>query len=170
MLRKNKWLLIATFIVMAFIALFHGPGLPNLSSLEKICNEFSIPDLKIGYDTEYMQNMFECFGQEGIQIYENIQVVDMFFPLAFGFFMFQLLITVNVHKPSASLLVLAAVTVDYIENLILWKQRINYPELNEGLIAIASFATKVKFAIILTIFILFGVLIIKKMMKWKVTG
>lgn len=170
MLRKNKWLLVATFMVIAFIGLFHGPGLPNLSKLEKICNEYTIPDLKIGYDIQYMQEMFECFGQEGIEIYENIQVIDMFFPMVFGFFLFQLLITVKVHKPSAALLVLSAVTADYIENLILWKQRINFPELNENLITIASFSTKVKFAIILSCFILFAVLTIKKMIKWRVEG
>jgi hypothetical protein len=164
---KNKSLLLAAIAMLGFILLFYGPGMPNIAKLQMLCPNYNIPDASLGYTEASIKATFECWGNEGMEIYSRIQIIDMFFPLAYVFFLYVLLTKAGLNRKMALALPSIAGAADYIENIIIWNQRISFPELNTMLISIANILTYLKYSFILIcIFIILGSLF-STLYKWS---
>jgi hypothetical protein len=147
--KKHRSVFLAIFIMFGFIVLFYGPGMPNIAKLQSICTEYHLPDATFGYNEAQLRATFECMGSKGMDIYERIQVIDMFFPFAYVYMFFVLLTKSGLHKRLSMAIPSVAGASDYIENIIIWNQRTSFPDLNASLISVANVFTYLKFSFIL---------------------
>jgi hypothetical protein len=99
-----------------------------------------------GYDTDYVNKLFEALGPKGRHAYLYNQIpADMFYPGLFGITYCLLfdwfLIKINHHKSSVfyvALLPLISGVSDYIENIGIITMLTQYPNISEEIVSIAN--------------------------------
>lgn len=121
-----------------------------------------VPDMRFGYSFTDIQNLFSIVGKEGLLLYRNIQIIDMYYPLAYSLsFAVGIMILIR-NCPErfqaikvAALVPIVSAIFDYIENILIATQTFSYPTLDETLISIASAFTIMKWSTLLISLILF---------------
>ena len=120
---SRKWALIASLLV--FI-LFTLTVLPDQSRQAEIYSgDIGSPDLSLFYSAEKLFKMAEVYGPDGRQAYVRARFsFDLVFPLVYAFFLvvwISWLLNKNLKKESSwrllNLLPLAAMTLDFLENI-----------------------------------------------------
>ena len=123
-----------------------------------------ILDVKFfGYDLQEVQELFHSLGEEGRQIYLHQQLaLDLFYPLFFllGFAQFFL----EMIKRSVGSIKIAQVGFwltlfgsfsDWSENMLIFLQLKNFPQINDRLVILGSSLTVTKLFLILMVQCLF---------------
>jgi hypothetical protein len=95
--------------------------------------------MPIGYDLDYVSELFNALGENGRLTYLNNQIpVDMIYPLLFGLsyclllgYFLKKLNKLNSPYSFLSLLPIIAGIADYLENFGIISMLKNYPELKE---------------------------------------
>ncbi len=134
-----------------------------------------IPDTRLGYTFTEIQDLFSTVGQEGLLVYRNLQILDMFYPLAYSLaFVAGIMIAIRSCPERfqkirmAGLVPIVAAVFDYIENILIATQAQSYPILDETVISIASAFTMMKWLtllISLIVFLIFGSIALASRMK-----
>lgn len=131
-----------------------------------------------GYDSEYVNELFNKLGEEGREAYLFNQIpVDMIYPFLFGI-SYSLLIAYflnKLDKLNTSFFFLCLVPIiagvaDYLENIGIISMLNDYPDLSTTQISttnlftlIKSLSTTLFFLILIVIIIIVGI----KRLKWK---
>jgi hypothetical protein len=79
-------------------------------------------DVRPGYTPETLYRLLQLYGRDGVRMFRNMLVADMFFPPVYGAFLFLLGDLASAAHPAGRivrLMAIAAVCFDYGENIFL---------------------------------------------------
>jgi hypothetical protein len=140
------WLLVA-IITGAIMSLGITP------QVDAIIGDLGLLDTRLYYTYGDVATLFGALGAEGLMLYTYQKIVDMVFPLGYGFALAMLQIIMNrrafpEHHVARHLAILPIVGMlfDYVENILIWSQIVTYPALSAPVIALASVATILKWS------------------------
>lgn len=164
-MKKSILSILLSFILLSIM---NNYTMPQMSRILMDANytfyQQPILDVRLlGYDVKDVEELFYHLGQEGRQIYQNQQLLlDIFYPFFFligfaGFFLqmiTQSIGSLKLAKVGFWLTVFSSFT-DWSENLILFLQLKNYPNLNSIAIQFCNGFTMTKLILIFVVHILF---------------
>jgi len=134
--------------------------------------EVTKPDLRFGYSSEEISEIFTLLGSEGRQIYLQHLVVDSVMPVLFA--LSVLLVVAHVLPRGLGLLAIAPVTfmvLDLIENGAFAWMLVNYPSISPSLVAVNSVITTIKLSSFLialpTMVLTYAGWIVTSMIRWR---
>ncbi len=137
-----------------------------------IYGDANMPDTNFGYTFAQIQEAFDTLGNDGLQIWLQVHLLDLIFPLAYAFSMaFGILMELRAFLPEKKYLRLLALLpiggafADYVENTLIASQAIAYPALSESVIAIASIVTITKWLLLYAGFFVIFILLIGVLFK-----
>lgn len=115
----------------------------------------TVLDIRMSYDLETVQNLFDQYGPEGRAISMKVHyLIDMLYPIFYGGFLVLLLIYLMEKSKWIGWLPLAGIVLDVAENLSILRLLNQYPNITENMVLISSVFTMGKW-ITLSISILF---------------
>jgi hypothetical protein len=132
------------FLVFAYVGC-----ISYLSAADKRITALSgglgVPDLLHGFTADELHARFDAFGDEGRAIYLRAELVDLLYPLAYGFF-FAFLIALAARRVLRDdspwrllcLLPLAATFLDYLENTCFFTLLLRWPTRLDTVARLAS--------------------------------
>lgn len=136
MMRLTSWKawLLSAVVFAGFAGVFFGASAPfSIGSVEALCGEPPL-DMRFTSTAAEVESFLDVCGPEGRDGYRNMQIADLFYPLAFGLFMSSslaaLLARLFTRRPS--LVAFAAVgflgtAFDYVENVFAWRALWAFP-------------------------------------------
>jgi hypothetical protein len=142
----------------------------------EVYGDANMPDTNFGYTFADIQSSFNILGSEGLNLWLQVHLLDVIFPLTYAFSMvFGILMEIRASLPEKkylrllALLPIGGAIADYIENTLIATQVVSYPALSESIIAIASLVTIMKWLLLyagfITIFSLLFIVAIKRVRK-----
>jgi hypothetical protein len=132
--KRVLWLFILTNLVYAFMLIITIPKTMTFSNGMKLLDM-----MPAGYDSEYINRLFEALGENGRNVYLYNQIpVDMIYPFLFAI-SYCLLIAYflkKINKLNSLFFYLCFLPViagiaDYLENFGIISMLINYPNLSQ---------------------------------------
>ena len=132
--KRVLWLFILTNLVYAFMLIITIPKTMTFSNGMKLLDM-----MPAGYDSEYINRLFEALGENGTNVYLYNQIpVDMIYPFLFAI-SYCLLIAYflkKINKLNSLFFYLCFLPViagiaDYLENFGIISMLINYPNLSQ---------------------------------------
>jgi len=170
--KKVLWLFVLTNLVYVFMLIITIP------KTMKYANGMKLLDMMpMGYDSAYINALFEVLGEKGRQVYLYNQLpVDMIYPFLFGV-SYCLLIGYFLKKINKlntaffylCFLPLIVGAADYLENLGIITMLYSYPVLSQTIMdstnifsIIKSMTTTIYFISLIFILIIFGIKAMKK--------
>ena len=168
-----KFILPLLILVIAF-SVFVFPYYQ--SKLQSIHGSFQALDVRFAYTDEEVRADFEALGAGGCEIYRTVVGrIDMVYPIFYGSFL--ILLVANVIKKVAgpgsprlliSLLPLAGVLFDYLENFNTLRLLRDFPDFSEGAVQWGELMTRAKHITGMTsvgLIIVFAILILIRRMR-----
>ncbi|MGZ2370442.1 hypothetical protein ACXR6G_11685 [Ancylomarina sp. YFZ004] len=170
--KKVLWLFVLTNLVYAIMLIITIPKTMHFSNGMKLLDM-----MPIGYDSEYINSLFETLGEKGRFVYLYKQLpIDMIYPFLFGF-SYCLLIGYflkKINKLNSAFFYLCflpviAGTADYLENFGTITMLNSYPVLSQTVMEytnifsiIKSMTTTVYFIALIIVLLMLGVKTIKE--------
>ena len=165
--KKVLWLFVLTNLVYLFMLIISIPKTMKYSNGMKLLDM-----MPMGYDSAYINSLFEALGEEGRQVYLYNQLpVDMIYPFLFGI-SYCLLITYFLKKLNKlksfffylCLLPIIAGIADYSENFGIVAMLNSYPDLSQISMRVTnifsitkSMTTMIYFVALIITLIIFGI-------------
>jgi hypothetical protein len=115
--------------------------------LEDLANGAPKPDLRFGYSTAELDQIFSAYGEEGRRLYGWNLLADTPFPIFGGLAGVLFVLAAFSDSPWRRLLAAVPLTflvTDLIENALLFGLAQAYPPLSEPVAAVASLITQIK--------------------------
>jgi hypothetical protein len=148
--RRN---LIITLIVT--IATVSVMGYATQVLVYDVYGDFSMPDTRFGYEYDDLVEAFGSLGEEGLQMWSQVHLLDLIFPLGYSFAML-IGITMELRAVfpddrklrALSIVPLFGAIADYLENALVASQVAAYPNLSPAVVSIASFVTITKWILL----------------------
>lgn len=143
------WLVFVTFTIL-FLWLMHAMVIPQLMSMS---GGMKILDMMpTGYNYDYVTGLFQKLGDEGRDLYMNLQLVlDLFYPFFFGMagcitlvLLFKKIYATHTRAIYLAYLPLVAMVFDYGENFGIHCLLKNYPNITENTVARVNTFTLIK--------------------------
>ena len=164
-------------IISAFIVVSIMGALTQMLVYD-VYGDANMPDTNFGYTFLDIQTAFDTLGSEGLQMWLQVHLLDLIFPLTYAFSMvFGIMMELRATVPDKrnlrllALLPIGGAIADYIENILIASQAISYPEVSPQIIAIASIVTILKWVLLYVafaiVFILLIILVIKQIIQRK---
>lgn len=163
---KLLLLLALTNLVYLYMLIFSIPAVTKLAGGRKL------PDMMpLGYNAEYLQELFSALGEKGRQLYLSWQIpVDMLYPFLFGITycllgIFLLRKLQQLYSPwfYVSFLPVFTAIADYLENFGIISLLRSYPEISPARVfatnifsLLKSITTSLFFSLLLSGFLLWG--------------
>ena len=170
--KKVLWLFVLTNLVYAIMLIITIPKTMQFSNGMKLLDM-----MPMGYDSEYINSLFEALGEEGRQVYLYYQLpIDMIYPFLFGvsyclligYFLKKINKLNSVFFYLCFLPVIAGIA-DYLENLGIITMLNNYPVLSQATMnstnifsILKSMTTTVFFISLISILLILGIRTIKE--------
>jgi hypothetical protein len=140
-----------------------------------VYGDANMPDTNFGYTFADIQGAFDTLGSDGLQMWLQVHLLDLIFPLTYAFSMtFGILMELRDAIPEKknlrflALLPILAAIADYIENTLIATQATSYPILSEAVISVASAVTITKWLLLYAGFaIIFLLLILVIIMRFR---
>ena len=170
--KKVLWLFVLTNLVYAIMLIITIPKTMQFSNGMKLLDM-----MPMGYDSEYINSLFEALGEEGRQVYLYYQLpIDMIYPFLFGvsyclligYFLKKINKLNSVFFYLCFLPVIAGIA-DYLENLGIITMLNNYPVLSQATMGstnifsiLKSMTTTVFFISLISILLILGIRTIKE--------
>jgi len=161
--------LAVTVVLLAVMGIWLTP------EMQAISGGLTILDMRIGYTTSDVLELFTALGSEGLALYSILQVIDMLFPLTYAstmtFAMIYLSPDLLKEKRFTKIVFffpLIAAAFDYLENVLIATQIAAFPALSELAIVVASTVTWLKWMFLFMAFILLIIFLILAMSPSKV--
>ena len=134
---------------VAFLVVAYAGCISLLTSAEAriklLSGGLGVPDLLHGFTADELRARFEAFGDEGRAIYFRAELVDLLYPLAYGFgfaFLIALAARRLLREDSPwrllCLLPLAATSLDYLENTCFFTLLLRWPTRLDTVARLAS--------------------------------
>jgi hypothetical protein len=123
----------------------------SVSELSEI-SDYSIPDTAFGLNETILTNTFESFGIEGIEIYQQIIIYDLFLPFSYSLFLGTLIFILfrnSKFKYLAWVPIIAAL-FDYTENYLLVKALHQFQEIGMILGSNIGLVVSIKMCLLLS--------------------
>ncbi len=173
--KKVLGLFILTNVVYIFMLTVTIPKTMEFSNGMKLLDM-----MPIGYDLNYVSELFSLLGENGRLTYLTNQIpVDMIYPLLFGLsyclllgYFLKKLNKFNSPYSFLCLLPIIAGIADYLENFGIITMLKNYPELKEATVyatnifsVIKSISTSIFFIALIVILIALGIKVLNKKIK-----
>jgi len=170
--KKVLGLFILTNAVYVFMLIVTIPKTMGFSNGMKLLDM-----MPIGYDLNYVSELFNSLGEIGQEIYLTNQIpVDMIYPLLFGLTYCLILayFLKKLNKLNTSFIYLCLIPIiagiaDYLENFGIIAMLKNYPELTEVAVIttstfslIKSISTSVFFIVLIVMLIILGIKFLKR--------
>ncbi|MBN2890565.1 MAG: hypothetical protein JXL97_01735 [Bacteroidales bacterium] len=174
---KNSNIFIVIFLATAMVLYASFVmGKKGECITNELSNEYQILGLKVNYDVEYVQNMFESVSKEALECYSTLLTVwDNIFPAIYGL-MYVFLLSIiykninfrNKTLRAINLFPIIPAVLDWVENFYENKLVTEYilsGIITENLVKSATNITQIKwtFSLINYIIIIVGFLILLKM-------
>lgn len=151
-------------------------GIGTRTYVYDIFGDVTMPDTRLWYTYEELVLVFNTLGAEGLQVWSQVHLLDLIFPLGYSFSLtFGILLELRRAYPEnrklriLGLLPLMAAFADFAENTIIASQIAVYPNLSQPIIAIASLVTTTKwiilgfsFAVVFILLVVVGYKIVTK--------
>ncbi|NHJ13573.1 MAG: hypothetical protein EAX95_07840 [Candidatus Thorarchaeota archaeon] len=141
--------------ILASIVVIAIMGYATETFVYSVYGEATMPDTRFWYTYGEILSAFSALGPDGLQLWSQIHLLDLLFPLAYSFsLVFGTLMELRKAVPERpslrklSLLPLLAAVADYLENTIVASQIAVYPNLSEPVVALASFVTATKWLLL----------------------
>jgi hypothetical protein len=132
--------------------------------VDAITGGIGLLDTRLFYTFDEVNSLFLLLGSQGLQLYTYQKIVDMIFPLGYGLPLafLQVLVLKQISEESSrirylTLIPIAGMILDYIENLLIWSQIIAFPGLSIIVVGAAAIATVLKWT---TLGLSFAVLVV----------
>ncbi len=158
--------------IISAIVVVSAMGTLTQTLVYNVYGDANMPDTNFGYTFAQIQEAFNTLGSEGLQIWLQVHMLDLLFPLTYAFSMaFGILMELRSSLPEKeslrmiALLPLSAALADYLENALIASQAIAYPVLSEPVIAMASLVTITKWILLYAGFIAIFLLLLLVLMK-----
>ena len=165
---KPLWLTVLLAIYVFFQFAFNGLFGVNMTHLKELAGGVTMPDLHFYYTRDFLQNLFNSYGESGIKEYMQLQLVDMIYPVAYALLLSSLLFIPYKNTKTYYLIYFPfiAIVFDYFENFAIRYLATAYPDMSNGVVHFAAFCTSWKWIFIaisiLSIFYGFGLMIYRK--------
>jgi len=133
-------------ILITLYAVVFGAIVYNLSKLTTLTNGYGILDFDRGYSRERVLEVFGSYGNEGMAIYSQIQLLDIVNPAVYSLFFASILYLLWRQKKAVWVVIipLIAAALDYLENLTLFLLSRSYPDISEPLVLVSSTLSIIK--------------------------
>ncbi|MGB1316228.1 MAG: hypothetical protein ACPG4Y_09420 [Chitinophagales bacterium] len=158
-------LLILNFIFIGFNIYFFTQ-FKELNNLAQ--QEVEILDLRFGYSLDEVNRFFSIIGNEGRAKYAEISKTDMLYPISYGLLIISLLTFLtngNTKLYFLNIFPVAAVVIDFFENVSIVKLMENFPNISEEMVSYTSNLTQIKWLFIVFSILLVLILFYKKIKK-----
>jgi hypothetical protein len=137
-------------IVLSVIQLILGAFLgTTLIKLSKVSGN-GIPDFEVGYTKEKIIELFNSYSEQGMKLYNQVHLIDLFNPLVYSLLFASLCYYFfkETKFEKLSLIPFLAGLFDYVENYFLYRMKEQYPEISEGLVETSNSISLIKYAIL----------------------
>ncbi|TFG07889.1 hypothetical protein EU538_08085 [Candidatus Thorarchaeota archaeon] len=162
-------LVLAIIVAAISIALM---GYLTQTLVYDVYGEANMPDTNLGYTYQQIMEAFSTLGSEGLGVWSQVHLLDLVFPLGYGFAMaIAIAMETKIISPdrielrNLAMIPLLGATADYIENALVATQIAAYPDVSSLVVSVASTVTTVKWALIYLGFAVVLVLLILVIFK-----
>ncbi len=157
---RKGGLLLLVAVQLVFLYAFHGLFPFSVEKIAAISGGEGLPDAKMYYTYQQLYLLFQHYGSSGRQMYLQLQVVDMVYPLIYSTLLASLLFLIFKKTRLQVVVVIpfAAAFFDYIENILLRMSVLSFPHMHAGMVETAALATFAKWFLVFLAFflLLFG--------------
>ena len=159
--------LILIFISFIGVNLWMQFGIGGISDIKHVSGGKTIPDINLFQTVDNISETLNAYGAQGRVYYLRYQFRDFIYPLVYGLLLMGLIY--RMIKPRSInfwvFLPWIAVGFDFIENYYLRVIVYDYPEIYSTKVAIASWATSLKWFFILSSLVVFFLAYMKRRRK-----
>ncbi|MEZ5032569.1 MAG: hypothetical protein R2787_14355 [Saprospiraceae bacterium] len=143
---SSKFGLITLTAIQLVVGAFLGI---TLSKLSKISGN-GIPDFEVGYTKEKILELFNSYGEQGMELYNQVHLIDLFNPLIYSLLFASLCYYFfkDTRFEKLSLIPFLAGFFDYFENSFLYQMKGQYPEISDNLIEISNSISLIKYVVL----------------------
>jgi hypothetical protein len=120
----------------------------GIKAIEKQTDGNYYLDTKLFYSEETVYQYISSYGEEGINMYHQVQILDMIYPLIYGIFLASFFYRKKLLK--LYFIPLLAIVFDYSENISIYFLLENFPKQLPNLVVASSLATSLKWLSITT--------------------
>ena len=175
-----KAIIILLLFFMISYFMING-NIVGVAKLETMTGGTSILDITTGYTVDEAYDLLESLGDSGRQHYlSRIIPIDFVFPISYALFFMSvltMLIRTN-YKDRRNLQLLGLIPItcllfDYSENICVINLLLNYPTRLTTLTKVSSVFTQIKFtmfAVSILMIVMFGVMLIVKLLNRRKAG
>ncbi len=167
-LRNLAVVIVSSFVVVMVMATL------TQTWVYDVYGDVTMPDTRLTYSVTEITDVFNTLGQEGLNVWAQVHILDFLFPLTYMFALafgtnmeLRRLYPNNAHARKLVLIPLLAGISDYVENILVLTQIAAYPSLSGPVIMIASAITSLKWILLgvsfLIIFIFIPLLIYQRL-------
>ncbi|TFF68655.1 hypothetical protein EU520_00090 [Candidatus Thorarchaeota archaeon] len=132
-----------------------------------VYGEANMPDTNLSYTYEQIMEAFGTLGPEGLLMWLQVHLLDLIFPLGYGFAMAIGIALLakrafpgRIELRTLALIPLLGAIADYIENGLIATQILAYPAVSQLVVAVASVVTTLKWGLIYLGFVVILVLVL----------
>lgn len=125
------------------------------SLVYSVYGEANMPDTNFGYTYDDILLAFNNLGSEGLQVWLQVHLLDLVFPLGYSFAItFAIIMELRLVFPEREnyrvlgILPILAALFDFLENTLVASQAVAYPNLSPEVIAVASSVTIMKWLLL----------------------
>ncbi len=143
---SSKVGLIVLTVIQLILGAFIGATLNKLSKL----SGNGIPDFEVGYTMEKILELFNSYGEQGMKLYNQVHLIDLFNPLIYSLLFASLCYYFfkDTKFEKLSLIPFLAGLFDYVENYFLYRMKVQYPEIGESLVETSNSVSLIKYAVL----------------------
>ena len=142
-------MIVSSFVIVMVMAML------TQTWVYDIYGDVTMPDTRLTYSVTEITSVFNTLGQEGLNVWAQVHMLDFLFPLTYMFALafgtnieIRRLFSESTNARKIVLLPLFAGIADYIENVLVLTQIAAYPNLSGVVITIASAVTTLKWVLL----------------------
>lgn len=129
----------------------------TLQRIAAVSNGNSIPDFAVGYSSEFIQNLFQSYGEKGMELYRRVHLIDLFNPAIYALLLASLsyLFFKETKWEGLAIVPLAVGLLDYLENFFLFILLNDFPQMNDSVVQISNIISLIKHPMLYLTILLF---------------
>lgn len=145
-------------IILGVLIAISGTSLGiTLQQIAELSNGNSIPDFAVGYSSEFIQNLFQSYGEKGMELYRRVHLIDLFNPAIYAMLLASLsyLFFKETKWERLAIVPLIVGLLDYLENFFLFNLLNDFPQVNDSMVQISNVISLIKHPMLYLAILLF---------------
>lgn len=151
--KLSRWYWIVLLFVLEFLFLwgFNGMFPFSIIKLKALSGGTGIPDELYYYNFHQLYHLFDSYGNWGRSMYLRLQTIDMIYPIIYSLLLGSLLSLFYKRTRFDWLILLPffAMIFDYGENILLYINITQFPNMNLTLVHLAGLSTMLKWTLVM---------------------